>query len=56
MLLDAHLNGTPDLGQAYLLERLGSTADELRQTFRGSDAWNKLVVPGATRGSFRLGI
>ncbi|MCC6238130.1 MAG: hypothetical protein IT299_11240, partial [Dehalococcoidia bacterium] len=56
MLLDAWLNGTPDLGQGYLLDRIGTTANELRFTFRDSPAWGTLVVGGGTRGSFRLAL
>ena len=56
MLLDAYLNRTPDLGQAYILERIGSTSEELRDTFRGNDAWGALIVPGSTRGTFRLNL
>lgn len=56
MLLDAYLNGTPDLGQGYLLDRIGTTAGELRFTFRDNAAWGTLVVNGGTRGAFRLAL
>ena len=56
MLLDAYLNDTPDLGQGYLLDRIGTTASELRFTFRDNAAWGTLVVNGGTRGAFRLAL
>lgn len=56
MLLGAYLNDTPDLGQGYLLDRIGTTAGELRFTFRDNAAWGTLVVNGGTRGAFRLAL
>lgn len=47
-------NGTPDVAQTTLLERLGTPTDRLRDTFRGSDAWHTLVVEGKSSRTVRL--
>lgn len=56
LLLDAYLNRSPDLSQAYILEELDVPGSALRFVFRGSDAWTDLVVSGGTNGTFRLEI
>jgi len=57
MLYEAYEHGTPELGQAYILEQLGERSTRLRDTFkRNPDAWRALVVSGARRGSFRLNL
>lgn len=47
-------NQTPELSQDYIMERLGLPGSRLRDTFRNSEAWGTLIVPGKTKGAFRL--
>ncbi len=54
ILWEAHNNGSSEVGQHYILEKLDSPSSRLRDTFRNSPAWRKLVVPGNTKGTFRL--
>jgi hypothetical protein len=56
ILLDAYRNGTPELSQAYILDRIGSDSGELRNTFRSLKDWPNLIVRGARRGTFRLNL
>jgi hypothetical protein len=54
VLWEAWELGSPDVGGATLLEAADSCADRLRDVFRRSVAWGELVVPGATKGTYRL--
>jgi hypothetical protein len=54
LLWEAWEQGTPDIGQETLLEASGSEGNRLADLFRSHPAWGRLIVPGATRGSFRL--
>jgi hypothetical protein len=54
MLWEAWEAGTPDVGQHTLLEAADSCADRLRDVFRHCQAWGTLVVPGGSKGTFRL--
>lgn len=56
MLYDAHRNKTPDLSPEYILDRIGSPGSRFRDSFRNSDAWGTLVVPGKRRGTYRLNL
>lgn len=49
-------NGTPDVGDETLLAAVDpeSPPRSLRDLFRGSPAWNTLVVEGGSKGSHRL--
>ena len=52
-------NGTPELGQAEILEAAASDSKRLRDLFRrgpGAEAWGSLIIPGRTLGSFRLNV
>jgi hypothetical protein len=52
-----YLNGTPDLGQDYILvEVLESPSKRLRDTFKNSDAWGKLIIRGKKQGTYRLNL
>jgi hypothetical protein len=57
-LLRARENGTPDVSQIYLLEQAGSDMNDskpqLSKLFQDHDAWGTLIVPGATKGTYRL--
>jgi hypothetical protein len=53
-LFGMHEGHTPEVAQVTILDAIGAGGSQLRDTFRGAPAWGKLVVPGATRGSFRL--
>jgi len=54
LLYEAHRNGTPALGQAYLLERTGSSGSRVRDVFKTGQAWGNLLGPGQRRGTIRL--
>jgi hypothetical protein len=56
ILHEAYENGTPEVGQAYLLEQVATPSSRLRDTFKGSSAWGELIIPGTTQGSFRLNL
>lgn len=56
ILLAAFLNRTPEVSQAYILEEMEIEGSALRFIFRGSAAWNRLVVSGSTNGTFRLAL
>ncbi len=51
-----HKEGNPELGQEYILEKLGDTSKRLRDTFKGHPAWGKLIIPGSRKGTFKLNI
>jgi hypothetical protein len=53
-LHEMHHNRTPEVSQSLILERLESKYADLRYVFKNSPAWGTLVVPGRTKGSFRL--
>jgi hypothetical protein len=54
LLHEAHEAGTPDLSQSSLLEELGTPNSRLRDTFKRSELWGTLIVPGGRRGTKRL--
>ena len=54
LLHRAYLNGTPELSGAHILETIESSSRALSDIFKRSRAWNTLVIPGATRGSYKL--
>jgi len=56
MLHEELQHGTPELGQAYILERLGTPNSRLRDTFKGPELWGKLIVRGKKRGTYRLNL
>ncbi len=53
-LYDAWAAGTPDVPDEDLLRAAGTESVKLGDVFRDSDAWNTLVVGGASRGTHRL--
>ena len=57
-LHEAHLNGTPDVTQSYLLDLAGSPVGRLRSFFRGRnrELWRTLIVPGRAKGTYRLNL
>ncbi len=55
-LHDMRRNKTPEVGQGLILEKLESEYSGLRYVFKNSPAWGTLVIPGSTKGSFRLNI
>lgn len=59
LLWEAHRRRTPALGQDYLLTEIDSRCKRLVDLFRrepGSRAWGRLIVPGETRGTYRLNL
>lgn len=57
-LWENHDRGNADLGQETLLEGADSEGNRVRDLFRVRGgihlAWGTLIVPGSTRGTFRL--
>lgn len=51
-----HVNGTPEVGHAYILESMDLLCSRLRDVFKHSEAWGTLVVAGKRRGTVRLNI
>lgn len=57
ILYNAYLQGPPDIGQDYILEKLGSPTSRLRDTFRSrKEAWGVLIIKGNSPGTYRLNI
>jgi len=54
LLFEAHKAGTPDLSDAWVMERIGSKQAGLKGVFDGHTAWGTLIVEGETRGTHRL--
>lgn len=54
VLWDAMEAGVPEVHQDTLLEASGSESRRLASVFKDAPAWNKLIVPGAARGTYRL--
>ncbi|PIQ82275.1 MAG: hypothetical protein COV76_04445 [Candidatus Omnitrophica bacterium CG11_big_fil_rev_8_21_14_0_20_64_10] len=53
-LIKAMRDRTPVMSQAALLEELNISSERLRDVFKGSSAWNTLVVKGKTKGTYRI--
>jgi len=53
-LWEAWENGTPDIGQAALLEQVGSESNRLVDVFKGHKTYKQLIGPGKTKGSYQL--
>jgi hypothetical protein len=57
ILHGAYENGTPDVGNASILEELGTPSDRLRDTFKSNmAAWKALIARGKRRGTHRLNL
>jgi hypothetical protein len=57
VLIDAYLEGCPCVKEDFLLRaaRLaGSDAIRLREVFRGTQLWGKMIVVGHELGTYRL--
>lgn len=57
ILWEAQKTTTPDLGQAYIIEKVSpdTSTKRLRDIFKGNlEAWKALIEPGNRRGTFRL--
>jgi hypothetical protein len=48
--------GTPEVSQHYILEELGSPNSRLRDSFKKSNAWGRLIVSGVRKGTIRLNL
>jgi hypothetical protein len=48
------LNGAPALSKETLLEAAGSDGKDVRDLFRRHEAWRTLIIPGKSRGTWRL--
>jgi len=58
-LHEAYKNGTPDVGQRHLFKQADRQSDRLRDLFRSKhakDIWGRFVIPGKTRGTYRLNL
>lgn len=56
LLFENYTNGTPEVGQTYLLEHAGSQSNRLEHLFGRSQLWGTLIVPGERQGTFQLKI
>ena len=54
ILWEAWRNGTPDVGVETILEKAGSESSRLVDVFKNNNAWQKMIVSGKTKGSYRL--
>lgn len=56
ILWKAYENGTPDVHQASIHERIGSSSESqrLRDIFKNHPAWGTMIVAGEGKGMFRL--
>lgn len=54
LLWEAMDNLTNEVRQETLLEAASSDSDSIKELFRGHPAWSKLIIPGATKGTYRL--
>jgi hypothetical protein len=56
VLWEAWENGTPELGQATILEHpeVEAESERLIDVFKGHPAWGKMIVKGRTAGAYRL--
>ena len=50
-----YLNGTPDVGENYILEQLGTPDSDLKDTFKKSPLWQTLII-SKKKGTYRLNI
>lgn len=56
MLWQAHHQGSLEVSKDYILEKLGSPSSRLRDSFRRSELWGHVIVPGSKRGTYRLNL
>lgn len=54
ILLEAWEKGTPDVGDATLLEKAGSESKRLKDVFKNHPAWGTMIVQGETKGTHQL--
>lgn len=54
ILYRAHRNRASEVGWPDIRDQLESYPQRMRDIFKRSDAWGTLIVPGKTRGSYRL--
>ena len=54
LLWEAWQNDTPEVGQETLLDGAGSEGSKIADLFRDHPAWGQFVVPGGSRGTYRL--
>jgi hypothetical protein len=55
-LHEAYLKGLPEVGKDLLLQKVESTNVRLRDTFKNSPLWRRLIVRGEKRGTYRLNL
>jgi hypothetical protein len=53
-LWEAWEQGTPEVGQAAVLEDANLVSERFVDLFRGHPAWKKMIVPGRSKGAYRL--
>lgn len=57
ILHEAYKNRAPVLGQAFILEKIGSTSKRLRDTFKSRpEIWKNVIAQGESKGTYRLNI
>jgi len=53
-LWEAWEDGSPDVGTTVLIAAAQSESTRVRDLFHGNAAWGTVIVPGGSRGTFRL--
>ena len=56
ILYKLYQNNTPEVSGDYILTKIGYCSQKLSDLFKKSPAWGQLVIPGNTRGTYRLDI
>lgn len=51
-----HMNGTPSLTHAYILEEIGYKGKSMKDIFKNSGLWNTLIIWPKKTGVYRLNI
>jgi hypothetical protein len=54
VLWEAFANGTPEVGQSYVLAEAGLDSTRLQDVYKGNDAWKTMIVKGSAKDAFRL--
>jgi hypothetical protein len=53
-LWQAWQSGAPEIGQGVVLDNAGMESSRLVDIFKGHLAWGTVIVPGGTKGAYRL--
>jgi hypothetical protein len=56
ILCEQYRNNTPEVSSDYILAEIDCCSQKLSDLFKKSHAWGQLIIPGNTRGTYRLNI